>query len=244
MKDKSKFSWDTSLIVCCIILGVLISLQFKTQKKEGFPLNLRKTEELVKIINNLERERNKLKADLTLTRKQMEDYEKSASQGMSTLELLQNQISQIRLEAGYVPVQGPGIVVILNDSPGAPKPGEDPYFFLVHDTDLQVLVSELWGSNAEAISINDQRIVYNTAIRCVGPTICINSKRLQAPYVVAAIGPTNDMEVALKMPGGFIDSRALSIKNGVRIKIFTKDNITVPAYTGSFSFRYAKPVEE
>lgn len=243
MNGKGKSNWDKSLIIGCIILGILIALQFKTQKKEGFPLNLRKTEELVKIINNVEKERNKLKADLTLTRRQLEDYEKNISQGKSSLELLQNQLTQIRLETGYMPIKGPGIVVVLNDSAAHPKYDEDPYFFLVHDTDLQALANELWGANAEAISINEQRIIANTAIRCVGPTICINSKRIQAPYMVAAIGPINDMEVALRMPGGFIDTRELSIKNGVRIKIFKKEDIIIPAYSGSFSFRYAKPVE-
>lgn len=243
MSGRNHTNWDRSLIIACIILGILIALQFKTQKKEGFPLNTRKTEELVRIINDLEKERNKLKADLSLTREQLDQYEKNISQGKSSLELFQKQIAQTRLEAGYVAVQGPGIAIILNDSPFHPKYDEDPYFFLIHDTDLQSLVNELWGSNAEAIAINDQRIVYNTSIRCVGPTICINSTKLQAPYRVYAIGPGKDMEVALRMPGGFIDSRELSIKNGVRIKIFNKDNIVIPAYAGSFGFRYAKPME-
>lgn len=243
MSERKHTNWDKSLIIACIILGILIALQFKTQKREGFPLNTRKAEELVKIINNLEKERNKLKADLSLTRDQIDLYEKNISQGKSSLEIFQKQIEQTRLEAGYVAVQGPGIAVVLNDSSFHPKYDEDPYFFLIHDTDIQALVNELWGSNAEAIAINGQRIVYNTAIRCVGPTICINSTKLQAPYIVSAIGPSNDMEVALKMPGGFIDSRALSIKNGIRIKIFKKDNILIPAYAGSFGFRYAKPVQ-
>lgn len=241
MGSNKHTTWEKSLIVGCIILGILIALQFKTQKKEGFPLNTRKTEELVRIINNLEKDRDKLKTDLSLTRDQLEQYEKNASQGKSSLELLQKQLSQIRLEAGYIPVKGPGIVVVLSDSEIHPKMNEDPYFFLVHDTDLQVLINELWGSNAEAVSINDQRMVYNTAVRCVGPTICINSVRLQAPYIVKAIGPVDTMEIALKMPGGFIDSRELSLKCGVKVKIFRNDEITIPAYTGGSTFKFAKP---
>jgi len=141
-------------------------------------------------------------------------------------------------------MKGPGLIVKLSDSTRRPNADEDPYFFILHDVDLQALANELWSAGAEAISINDQRLVHRTSIRCVGPTVLVNTVRMAAPYVVKVIGPKDDMDTGLKMQGGFLDSLQMLIRNGGEVRITKSDDITIPPYQGSLNLRFAVPVQE
>ncbi len=72
---------------------------------------------------------------------------------------------------------------------------------LIHDEDLLKLVNELKAAGAEAITVNEQRVVASTEIRCAGPTISVNNNRISPPYVIQAIGDPAGLESALKMRG-------------------------------------------
>ena len=237
---KNKDYWQYSVTLACLILGIFISLQFKAQKSKGFPLYKQRTEELVKIINGLEIERNKLRVDLEGARNEISDFQESISKGENKLNLMKKQVEMAKLEAGFIPLEGPGVQIFMNDSPRRPNVSEDPFYYIVHDIDLEALVNELKASGSEAISINGQRIVAVTAIRCAGPTIFINSERMTPPYIINAIGPSEQMETALMMNGGYMDSLSTSINNGVVVKLTRKDKLVVPSYKGSLVLRYAK----
>jgi uncharacterized protein YlxW (UPF0749 family) len=84
----------------------------------------------------------------------------------------------------------------------------------------------------------------STSIRCVGPTITVNSVRLAPPYIVKAIGSSQELETGLKYNGGFMDTMSPNISRGVSVKIMKKNNITIPAYRGSLLYRYAQPSKE
>lgn len=239
-----KDNWPKSVALACLILGFLIAVQFKTQRSKGFPLYKQRSEELVKIINELEKEKNKLRVEVEQAREQIKSFQEAANRGESMVQAMKNQAELSKLEAGFVEVEGPGIEIELRDSVMHPKSGDDPYFYLVHDVDLQSLVNELKAVGGEAISINGQRLVSTSSIRCAGPVIYVNAERLTSPYMVQAIGPANEMEIAIKMPGGYVDSLALNIKKGVEVKIVKKEKIIIPAYKGSLVFRYAKPVQK
>lgn len=235
-----EYKWKISISIACIFLGLFAVLQYKTQKSQGFPVYSQQTTELIKIMKDLEQERNKLRAELSKTREQLEEFEAAAGNQEASLKVMKKQLEEIRMGSGYAPVQGPGLTIQLSDSFRGPKPNEDPYYYTVHDVDLQAVINELWASGAEAISINEQRIVTNTSIRCAGPTILVNTERLVPPYIVKAIGPTTTMESSLRMPGGFMDSMSPNVVNGVDVKINREENIVVPAFNGTYIFRYAK----
>lgn len=137
---------------------------------------------------------------------------------------------------------GPGVVVTLRDSPRSPEPEEDPYPFLVHDVDIQTLVHELWASGAEAISVNGQRLVTRSPIRCAGPIVLINGVKVGGPYEVRAIGPADQMAGALRMPGGFRDNLQPLFETGGDVEISVSDEVVVEAFTREADYRYAKPV--
>jgi len=236
------FDWQIVIAMACIILGIMVAIQFRSQKKEGFPFFTERTE-LIKMVRNLETERNKMQAELQDVRKRLDDYVEATSKGETALASLEDELNKLRMQAGIVKVGGPGLIVRLNDSPQRPQEKEDPYLFLIHDVDLQAVVNELWASGAEAVSINGQRIIASTSIRCAGPIIMINSVRVSPPYEIRAVGPSVAMETALRMRGGFMDSMAPYLQKGVEAKIARKENLIIPDYKGTLFFRYAKPVK-
>ena len=103
------------------------------------------------------------------------------------------------------------------------------------------MINELKNAGAEAISINGQRIVSNTAITCDGNVIRINNQKIGAPYVIQAIGYPEYLESGLNLPGGLIQYLN---RDGVITKVEKSNNITIPKYTGTITYEYAKSVED
>lgn len=219
-----------------------MTLLFRAQEKAGFPL-FNQRSEMIKMVHELESQRDKLQTDLAEKNKILEEFEKSAGNRTEMFKALQNQLTSLRADAGYTAVEGEGLIMVLTDSIKKPSPNDDPYYYVVHDMDLLILVNELWASGAEAIAINEQRIISSSSIRCVGPTVLVNGVRLSSPYKVKAIGPSNDMDSALKMTGGYMDSMLPSLTKGVKIQITTYPKVQIGPFKGSMTLRYAQPVE-
>ncbi len=233
-------AWLVSMVVACIILGLMVSLLFKTYKKEGTTNTLYGSrKDMAEMVKYLQTERLKLQTDLANVRETLEEYEETASRGKDETSAIIRRLGRARQEAGLTGLQGPGIIVQLNDSPLKPKPGDDPNYYIVHDIDLLALVNELWASGAEAISINGERIVMTTAIRCVGPTITINAVRLSPPYIIKAIGPPQNLDTGLRYTGGFMDSMTPNLQRGVDIRITRENDIKIPPFRGSLANRLA-----
>lgn len=235
-------SWKGWLSLGCLVLGFLVALQFKQQEKEGFPLAAYRQVDLIQLVKDRERERVQLQAQIEDLRNRLGEYEIVQARGGKMSHVLARELRHTQLEAGLTPVKGPGVEVILDDSKRRPAPGEDPYFYIVHDVDLSQLTNELWAIGAEAIAINDERIVANSAVRCVGPTILINTRRISPPYHVKAIGDPDSLYGGLKMRGGFVDALSVSRSHGVTLEIAREDTVELPAYHGPTVFRYAVPV--
>jgi uncharacterized protein YlxW (UPF0749 family) len=231
--------WKLPLSVACLILGILAAIQFKGQAREGFPFSSYQSLDLVRMVRESQQKTAELESQLSNLRSRLAAYE-YRQKGKVSQELLQD-LEKAKMEAGMIAVKGPGVQVVLDDSKKTPKPGEDDYFYLVHDVDLIQLVNELWAAGAEAISINGQRLVAGSAIRCVGPTILVNTFRLSPPYVVKAIGDPDTLSTALKMRGGFLDAMAISISHGVSVVITKEKELEIPAFGGAMLFRYSKP---
>jgi uncharacterized protein YlxW (UPF0749 family) len=101
------------------------------------------------------------------------------------------RLLRLQEATGFVAVTGPGVEVVVNDAPGGDLSQ------LVRDEDLAMLVDGLWRAGAEAIAINNQRITVLTAIRNVGPAIRVNSRPVNPPYVVSAIGDVDTLQANL-----------------------------------------------
>ena len=158
-----------------------------------------------------------------------------------TQDALLKELSKARYISGLNAVKGPGLILILNDSTKPTQPGEDPNLYVIHDEDLLKVINELRAAGAEAISINEQRLLATSEIRCVGPLIQVNGNRLAPPFAISAIGDANLLESSLRMKGGVLEGLEFW---GISAKIEKPKVVTVPGYPGTIKYKYAAPLEE
>ena len=235
--DSPLHKWQFPVAIASLILGIAISLQFRATR--GNQPQTGGTRDILAQLKAVETERDRLYSEIASLR------EKSATQSTGSAgNELKKELDAARLQAGLTSVKGPGIVIRLSDSPRTPGPEEVPYDFIVHDIDLSVLVNELWASGAEAVAVNDNRIVGRSSIRCVGPTVLVDTNRVASPFIVKALGDVDHLEGGLKMPGGFLDSMSRLTGNGGEVVISRMREVQVPSYQGSLIYRYAVPAEE
>lgn len=153
-------------------------------------------------------------------------------------------VARARFLAGLTPVQGPGLVVTLRDSkkplPHFPKGAFPGGPNLIHDADINQVVDELKAAGAEAIAVNDQRLVGMSPIRCAGPTVYVNNVPQAPPFIVRAIGNARALQAALNLPNGVADG--LRRMDPAMITMQRSANLTIPAYNGAAQPRYAHPV--
>lgn len=215
--------WQLSLTAVCLFLGALLAIQFRAQQAIKLMHPNVRIEDMTRMLKDAEEERDKLKKELDMIRLKLGAGENS------------------KAAAGLTPLIGPGIIIKLEDSKLKAKPGEDANLFLVHDEDILKITNELFAAGAEAISVNNQRMVGTTEIRCVGPTISINNTRIASPYEIIAIGDPDALESALKMRGGIVETLKFW---GIRVNITKSTEAEVPGFSGSIIFKYARPKPE
>lgn len=147
------------------------------------------------------------------------------------------------LEHLVSPVDGPGLVVTLQDAPipasGVPE-GYTADDFVVHEQDVQAVVNALWAGGAEAIAVMDQRLVSTSAVRCVGNTLLLHGRVYAPPYTVTAVGPADRMQRALDASPRVALYQRYAELLGLGFDVTAKDAVHVPAYDGPLATRYAQ----
>ena len=147
------------------------------------------------------------------------------------------KLQRYNMLLGNTQLIGKGITITLKDGDSTTIKGAATNY-IVHDGDLLEVVNALKNCGAEAISINDQRIVSTTAISCVGNVITINGEKVGVPYVIKAIGLPSKLYGSITMPGGYI---SLLEKDGVQVDVeqVEKESIIIPKYNGIYKFENA-----
>lgn len=237
MKNKD---FVITITVICFILGLIFTMQIKTVKKNTETTTLSRTTELQAQYSELKKQYDSLTETLTEKDKLIQEYRNAQTED-ETKELLKQDLTNALKNAGLTDVRGNGIIITLNDSLADLGEGVDLNSYLIHDEDLLNVVNELKASGAEAISINDQRIVAMSEIRCAGTTILVNGTRLAPPYIVKAIGDSASLESGITMRGGYVDI----LKGwGMRIDIKKENDVFIPKYSSPISSKYMITVEE
>lgn len=218
----------------CLLLGFSVSLQLKSVRfnKAHSSDNLRAAELQSQL--NAEREKNEsLTRDLETAKAQLTELRQD-SDG-SILSVINKQLDDAQKLAGLVALKGPGVSVMLQD---AKKGTTDSQ--IIHDSDIRTVINELLASGAEAISVNGERIVSTSSIRCVGPTVIVNNTRLGAPFIINAIGEAKTLEAGLIIKGGVVDTLT---PWGINVTITKSDKLEIPAYKGASNFKYSEIIE-
>ncbi len=148
--------------------------------------------------------------------------------------------------AGWIAVSGPGLEVRLWDAPpGASRPDwASNADLVVHQQDLQVVVNALWAGGAEAMALQDQRVVSTSAFRCVGNVLILQGRTYSPPYVVRAIGDVDSMLVALENDPQIQTYLEYVDALGLGWSVTEQDEMTLPAYDGPAELAHAHVLTE
>jgi uncharacterized protein YlxW (UPF0749 family) len=193
----------------------------------------------VNTIEQLEAEQSTLKAGIARLRADLATLQSQAAEETDRLRRLNDELDAQRAIAGLTAVRGPGVAVTLDDSNIRNIPASsDPNAYLVHEFDVRDVVNVLWLGGAEAISVNDERIVGNTSVYCVGSTVMVNTTRLSPPYVIRAIGEPGILVEVLRNPSYLTSLRQKGERYGIKFQVAQSAKMTLPAYIGGFSVKH------
>lgn len=235
MTNKKKIA--IVLGIMCFALTTGICIQVKTVKNSSSKVsqNYEENNLRAEVLKYKEKYDNLLK-DIEKVDEQLQEQIEKATENNSELEQSKNQIDEGNKMIGLSEVKGPGVIVTVSDSDINPSLVINPNDLLVHDLNILKIVNELKNAGAEAISINEQRVVLTTSIMCAGNVISINGEKIGSPFTIQAIGLPESL-ANLNRPGGY-----LSILEGNQLKISFKrsNDITIPKYSGVLNFKYIK----
>jgi uncharacterized protein YlxW (UPF0749 family) len=153
-------------------------------------------------------------------------------------------VDSLEQPAGMEPVSGSGLVVTLDDAPRdrLDDPGVDPNLLVVHQQDIQAFVNALWAADADAISLQGQRLISTTGIKCVGNTVVLEGVPYSPPYRIEAVGDVSAMQAGLQ------ESRSVQIYNeyvdqyGLGLSVEDDVSLDIPAYDGTPQLQWAEPI--
>jgi uncharacterized protein YlxW (UPF0749 family) len=198
------FRGHIALTVVCVILGFVVALQFRSVTRNNATSGeLKRAETLQQQLNKEKELTASLSQQLLTYRSDLEQFRQQAATSGTYAEVLAKQLDEAEILAGLSELEGPGIVVTMKDSQiqtGSDSSVDDE-LYLIHDEDILRVINELRAAGAEALSINDERILATTEIRCAGPTVSVNNSRYAAPFIIRAIGDSKNLESALLLRG-------------------------------------------
>ncbi|MDI3279985.1 MAG: DUF881 domain-containing protein [Bacillota bacterium] len=225
-------SWQVSLAIGGLVLGLLVAVQLRNLSGRGRDL-VPRPDFYARLYQQADAERQALRKEVSLLRQQVSRLE----QGKEAEAALNLELERTNILAGLSEVEGPGLEIVLDSSKMRVPPGGDPELYSLQDEDLLSLINELLAAGAEALAINNERRVAWTEVRRAGVGISVNNVSLGEPFVIRAIGDPVALESALRLKGGVIDSL---LAWGIEVTIERKDRLVLPAYQGPTEFKYAR----
>ena len=241
MKTKrARNKGELAVVAVCAVVGFLLAAQLRTVQLTGAAdaAGAARLETLQDLYNELSAERDGLAEQVEQLQGELALYREQAASGQAGSEALRAELDQLEITAGLTDVEGPGVTVILEDSASANLTGDEADY-LIHDSDLLSVINELRSAGAEAISLNGERILATSEVRCTGAVVTVNGRRYAAPYIIFAIGDPDTLYSALTMRSGVAD--VLS-QWGITVKVTASDLLLIPKYNGSVDYEYARSV--
>lgn len=221
-------------VVIGITFGVILFGQWKSQMEVDATIEVNRHRFTQETIDRLEVEQTRLKKQIVDLRASTASEQKRLSHSEAAMASLESALAKQRAIAGTVPLQGPGIEIILDDSmQRAILSSDDPNNYIVHEYQLRDIANLLWRSGASGISINGERFVNSTSIYCVGSTILINDTRTSPPFKILAVGDVDQMQKAISNGASLRDLKDRAQAYGLVFRINRSGTYTIPAFDGS-----------
>ncbi|UQA96845.1 DUF881 domain-containing protein [Streptomyces halobius] len=200
--------------VLLFILGLGLAIQVRSTS-ESSALRGARQEDLVRILDELDNRSERLTDEQRRLERQKTELENSSNQAEEARKQTVEKEQQLGVLAGTVAAQGPGINLAI----------DDPTHSVEADKLLDT-VQELRAAGAEAIQVNDVRVVASTSLSDVRGGVEIDGKRVTQPYRFKVIGKPQDLEPALNIPGGVVQTLE---KEQAKVAVTREEKIIVDA---------------
>lgn len=158
---------------------------------------------------------------------------------------VQDDAEALRPSVGLSPATGPGITVTLSDASREVRESSerDLNLLVVHQQDIQAVVNAMWRVGATAITIQGQRIIATTGIKCAGSSVELQGIPYPQPYEITAVGDPDVLEAAMESDDYISSYRAQSEVPDIGIgwSMEEEELVTAPAFEGTIDLDYARP---
>lgn len=223
-------------VLVFVLAGLLITVSGIAAR--GTDLRNDRNVSLRDLINTHAQRNTQLQGQIDALRSEVDEL---SSRDFSLGEV-QRETGEAELAASAAAVVGPGVRVTLSDAPTDVKPaGVDDDDLVVHQQDIQSVVNALWAGGAEAITIQDQRVIATTGIKCVGNTVVLHGVPYAPPYVIEAIGSPDELEQALDSAAAVRIYREYVDAYGLGYAQERLDVVEMPAFSGVLGITNAAP---
>jgi uncharacterized protein YlxW (UPF0749 family) len=221
------------VIVVAILIGFLFAVAAQSLRpKPTAAAALKK--QLVTRIEALHKHGSDQEAKVAVVDKQVRDLEALSLQQSGGPDLTATT-KDLEVQAGAVPLKGPGLTLTLDDAASTEtdaNAGSRPTGGFqqgrVTSGDLQIIVNGLWGAGAEAISINGHRLTSTAAIRFAGQAIIVDFRPLTRPYVITALGDSQGLQQLFEPSFAGLYLSQLTDQYKIRSVMAGSDSLTVP----------------
>jgi uncharacterized protein YlxW (UPF0749 family) len=230
-------------IVPLVAAGAGLIFATSAQTSQGTDLRSSGRSDLVDVVRAQDRLVRERAVAVQTLQGEVEALTAQAAPGNTAVARLRIQAARLAPMAGTQAVTGPALSVSLDDAKrtaaNLPKnfTADD---IVVHQQDVQSVVNALWAGGAEAMMLQDQRVISTSAVRCVGNTLILQGRVYSPPYVIQAIGDLSSMRAALDKSPPVTIYRQYAQLLGLGYEVNSKDTAMFPAYAGSLSLLYAK----
>ncbi len=237
-----RLSLLASVSLATFVLSVLAATQLRSQPVP--PSNrFARNEALRSSVTDLEGQNRRLKETLREMEGRVRKLEDQSADRSSSARRAKDLLDSEKELVGLMPLHGPGLTIALHDAKDPNNPQDRSLGWVVHYQDLQDLVNLLWASGAEAIAINQERVVPTTSFFYAGVNVLVNNaSRVNSPYVITVLGDPPPLEAGLNDPNRLVElkSRSHLYKLGISWQRGTR--LSVPAYDATFLLKYAQPL--
>ncbi|WP_236865766.1 DUF881 domain-containing protein [Brevibacterium daeguense] len=227
-----------SVLVVLVLCGLLMT----TSALEARGTQLRNEDSSLQDIIEQRSDRGEdLQRIVSERRTSIEELEEAAAGGDIEAQQARSRADELAAAASTAEISGDGVTVTLDDGPreALEIEGTTPNDILIHQQDLEAVINALWRGGAEGVTVQDQRIVATSSVRCVGNTLRVNSRVYSPPYTISAVGDPAELQRALDESPALSVFREYVDRLGLGWKV-EAGSVTLSAYEDALDVDQAK----
>jgi uncharacterized protein YlxW (UPF0749 family) len=234
--------WKVGTPAMFILVGTLFAVS--AEQSDGTDLRGGSYTDLASVVQAERDDTNELTDEVADLSADIETL--TAGLGDRSVNRVQRQIDRLVDPAGLTPRTGPAVQVTLTDAPEdvVATTDRDQNELVVHQQDIQAVVNAMWRGGAVAVTIQGQRIISTTGIKCEGNSVTLHGVPYSPPYEIVGIGPTDEILESLA-GDSYLDAYredAADPTGGVGYDVSVIPRATAPAYEGLLDLTYATPM--